>query len=115
MYAIQACIDNSDRATEVIGILVEGHSADVNARDLEGWTPLHAAARFGLYERTRYCLFSAPVFLCFSARLHLHHPTHLTLVTLLVDYSSNFEVSAVYENAHYFVSVEGVEQVPYGM
>lgn len=36
-------------------MLLEELGADVNVRDHEGWTPLHAAARFGLVELARYC------------------------------------------------------------
>ena len=40
---IQCCID---RALELSKILVE-HGADLNSRDVDGWTPLHAAAATG--------------------------------------------------------------------
>ena len=40
---LQCCIDNT---VEMAEILLE-HRTDVNARDVEGWTPLHAASATG--------------------------------------------------------------------
>ena len=39
----QCCIDNS---VDMAEILLE-YGADLNSRDIEGWTPLHAAAATG--------------------------------------------------------------------
>ena len=39
----QCCIDNT---VELAEVLLE-HGTDLNARDVEGWTPLHAAAATG--------------------------------------------------------------------
>ena len=41
--SIQCCIDNT---VELAQILLE-YGADLNARDIEGWTPLHAASATG--------------------------------------------------------------------
>ena len=40
---VQCCIDNTVELAEVI---LE-HGAELDARDVEGWTPLHAAAATG--------------------------------------------------------------------
>ena len=61
----QLCIANSERSLELARLLLEELGADVNVRDHEGWTPLHAAARFGLVELARYAI-------PFYARLHSH-------------------------------------------
>ena len=42
-YPLQCCIDNE---LEMAEVLME-HNVDMNARDIEGWTPLHAAAATG--------------------------------------------------------------------
>ena len=46
----QCCIDELD---DLLRLLVES-GADVNARDLEQWTPLHAAATCGHVKLCRY-------------------------------------------------------------
>ena len=60
----QCCIDELD---DLLRLLVES-GADVNARDLEQWTPLHAAATCGHVKLCRYlCQQYAP-----AAPLPLH-------------------------------------------
>lgn len=43
LLCLQCCIDNT---VELAGQLIE-HGADLNSRDVEGWTPLHAASATG--------------------------------------------------------------------
>ena len=44
--ALQACIDNN---AELVAWLLE-RGAAIDVHDLEGWTPLHAAAHCGYME-----------------------------------------------------------------
>jgi ankyrin repeat protein len=46
----QSCIDNSP---EMVRLLVESN-ADINARDMELWTPLHAVATCGHLDLCKY-------------------------------------------------------------
>jgi len=64
----QSCIDN---ALDVVCLLVEA-GANVNARDTEMWTPLHAAATCGHLGLCRYlCEQSVDSFVVFFAEEHV--------------------------------------------
>ena len=52
LYSFQCCIDDSE---EMMKLLIE-FGADVNARDSELWTPLHAAATCGHLHLCKYLI-----------------------------------------------------------
>lgn len=52
MLCVQACIDNN---AELATWLLE-RGAAIDVRDLEGWTPLHAAAHCGYFELAKCVL-----------------------------------------------------------
>ena len=52
LFIFQCCIDDSE---EMMKLLIE-FGANVNARDTEKWTPLHAAATCGHLHLAKYLI-----------------------------------------------------------
>lgn len=52
IVSLQCCIDDSE---EMMKLLIE-FGANLNAKDSEKWTPLHAAATCGLLHLVKYLI-----------------------------------------------------------